>query len=158
MALKDDVLAEVKAGRGQSATVIAERLGQSHQAVRETLFDLVCEDKITLTPDTFRISEEQNYTQVATFADLPTAADYSAKIFVVLQTTGVIFVNRKLKGLYRSDGVEWSRLGDIYIEVSGPSGGFLPSNPPSGKCAVTNLWWDPATGKIAGTYDDVPVS
>jgi hypothetical protein len=44
--------------------------------------------------------------QVDTFADLPATAELG-DLFVVKTTTGVIGVNRKIKGLYRWDGAAW---------------------------------------------------
>jgi len=53
------------------------------------------------------------YPQVNTFADLPDPTLHSGEIYIVLQATGVFLINRKRKGFYRSDGVEWTRLGDV---------------------------------------------
>lgn len=44
--------------------------------------------------------------QVDTFADLPATAELG-DLFVVKTTTGVIGINRKLKGLYRWDSAAW---------------------------------------------------
>lgn len=33
----------------------------------------------------------------------------------------------------------------------------LISQPPSGKCKVTNIYVDPATGKLVVKYEDIPV-
>ena len=55
--------------------------------------------------------EEVRYPKVNTYADLPLASDYTGEIYVVLTATGVWGVNRKRTGMYRSDGVNWNRLG-----------------------------------------------
>lgn len=52
------------------------------------------------------------YAEVNTFADLPSAASNSGVTYLVRTAQGVIFVNRKPKGLYRSDGSIWERLDD----------------------------------------------
>lgn len=59
------------------------------------------------------------YTEVATYADLPLASTVSGKIYVVTTTAGIIFINRKLAGYYRSDGVNWNYLGDVtsYVDL-----------------------------------------
>jgi hypothetical protein len=59
------------------------------------------------------------YTEVATYADLPDPSLNVGKIFLVQQTTGIPFVNRKLAGLYRSDGTTWVYLGDVstYVDL-----------------------------------------
>ena len=44
--------------------------------------------------------------QVETFAELPTTGELG-DLFVVKTTTGVIGLNRKIKGLYRWDGAAW---------------------------------------------------
>lgn len=57
----------------------------------------------------------QAYPTVDTFADLPLANSVSPpdNIYLVLNTTGTWFINRKERGLYSSDGISWSRLGDV---------------------------------------------
>lgn len=55
--------------------------------------------------------EEVRYPKVNTYADLPAAGDYTGQIYVVLTATGVWGVNRKRTGMWRSDGVNWGRLG-----------------------------------------------
>lgn len=54
---------------------------------------------------------ELSYQQVNTFADLPSAGASAGKVYLVLTTTGVWFVNRKRRGLWRSDGAVWVRMG-----------------------------------------------
>jgi hypothetical protein len=44
---------------------------------------------------------------VATFADLPSAASHTDELYAVTTASGVIFVNRKAAGVYRSDGADW---------------------------------------------------
>lgn len=48
-----------------------------------------------------------------TFAQLPSAASKSGKIYSVLSSTGTIGTNRKSAGLYRSNGTIWSPLSDF---------------------------------------------
>lgn len=50
--------------------------------------------------------------QVATFADLPAAADHNGENYLVRQSQGVFFVNRKKAGIYTSDGAAWTLDGD----------------------------------------------
>ena len=54
-----------------------------------------------------------SYDEVATFANLPTASTQTGKNYIVTTTTGIIYLNRKLAGIYRSDGTNWVYLGDI---------------------------------------------
>lgn len=61
-------------------------------------------------PAMYRIAE-LNYPQVNTFADLGDPALFAGKIYLVLTTTGVWFINRKRRGLWRSDGAVWTRMG-----------------------------------------------
>lgn len=53
------------------------------------------------------------YPEVNAFADLPPAASFATKIYVVRTSTGAYVLNRKEAGLYYSNGVSWRRLGDI---------------------------------------------
>lgn len=47
------------------------------------------------------------------FASLPSASSSNAgEIVVVETTTGIRFINRRKAGLWRSDGVSWTRLSD----------------------------------------------
>lgn len=50
--------------------------------------------------------------QVANFAALPSAASNSGLNYLVRQSQGVYFVNRKPGGIYTSDGVNWNLDGD----------------------------------------------
>lgn len=51
--------------------------------------------------------------KVGLFSELPDATEHPLELWIVLESSGVYFVNRREKGLYHSDGVEWKRLGDI---------------------------------------------
>ena len=96
------------------------------------------------------------YSDVDTFADLPDASDNTGEVYLVKTTTGVIFVNRKRAGLYLSDGTSWARMG--VIQLAGSSVGYLPSNPPSGKCVITNMYYDPSLEKVTIEKDSEPIS
>jgi hypothetical protein len=45
---------------------------------------------------------------VQTFADLPDASGHNSELWKVNTNTGVPFFNRQYKGLYYSDGLDWS--------------------------------------------------
>ena len=75
------------------------------------------------------------YSEVSTFADLPIASENAGKICVVKTATGIWLINKKQKGLYRSNGSGWGRLGIV------PQFGDL-TNPPSGKYKITNIYYD----------------
>ncbi len=45
-----------------------------------------------------------------TFADLPLASSNAGEIYIVEQSTGVVFVNRQKAGLYISNGTTWEYL------------------------------------------------
>jgi glycopeptide antibiotics resistance protein len=66
-----------------------------------------------------------SYTEVANFASLPTASTVSGITYLVIATTGVIFINRKLAGLYKSNGTTWDYLGDVtsYVNTVGGTAG-----------------------------------
>lgn len=51
-----------------------------------------------------------------TFTDLPTAAEHTGDIYIVRTTTGVLLINRKQAGLYRSDGANWNLL-DVDLQA-----------------------------------------
>jgi len=98
------------------------------------------------------------YPEIDTYADLPAANLYEGLTYLVRFTTGTIFVNRKRAGLWYSDGTAWARLGQILVAGGeSPSAGFLPSNPPIGKCVVTNIYVDPSTDKVKVLYENIPV-
>lgn len=61
--------------------------------------------------------------EVATFADLPDATTVSGQLYRVLTTTGVIFVNRQKRGVYKSNGTSWEYFpnftaADIPVDTS----------------------------------------
>jgi len=56
-------------------------------------------------------TERVKYAEVNTFADLPMATENTGKICVVKNATGILLINKKQRGLYRSDGLAWQRLG-----------------------------------------------
>mgnify|MGYP003672493857 FL=1 len=47
------------------------------------------------------------------YSNLPPAPDRANDIYIVLKDSGVRFVNKKNAGLYKSDGVNWTRLADL---------------------------------------------
>jgi len=49
---------------------------------------------------------------VTNFAALPAASSYTGKMALVLEPQGTIFVDRKPRGLYYSDGATWEHKGD----------------------------------------------
>ena len=50
--------------------------------------------------------------KVTTYAGLPDAAMNNGRVYLVTQATGIIFLTKKDRGLYISDGVSWSLIGD----------------------------------------------
>ena len=106
----------------------------------------------------FHVPSPVVYPAVDTYADLPVASVHTDDVYLVRLKTGTIFINRKRAGLYISDGIEWKRLGGIIVAASeSPTPGYLPSNPPVGKCVVSNLYVDPSTGKLSVEYEDTPI-
>lgn len=101
--------------------------------------------------------EEVRYPTVDTCAGLPEAGDYTGDIYVVLTATGVWGVNRKRSGMWRSDGVNWNRLGVAQGEAptahesTHVSGGSDDIDSALADAAIPNL----AAGKI--TSDRFPV-
>jgi hypothetical protein len=66
---------------------------------------------------TFTLVNRLSYPQVNTFADLPLASTMTGCLNVVLTSTGAWYTfNRKEAGLYYSDGITWTRLGN-YISI-----------------------------------------
>lgn len=63
----------------------------------------------------FTESDGVAYPIVDTYADLPLANSVLPphNIYLVLNSTGTWFINRKERGLWYSDGVSWNRLGDV---------------------------------------------
>ncbi len=58
------------------------------------------------------VTSGSTYPEVNTFAGLPPAASNATKIYVVRTPSGTFMINRKEAGLYYSNGVVWTRLGD----------------------------------------------
>lgn len=54
--------------------------------------------------------------EVNTYADLPASANHNGKIWIVKTTTGVIFVNKKVAGLYVSNGTTWTIITPVEID------------------------------------------
>jgi hypothetical protein len=54
--------------------------------------------------------------KVNTYADLPAPANYNGEIWLVKTTTGVIFVNKKVAGLYVSNGTAWNIITPVEID------------------------------------------
>ena len=54
--------------------------------------------------------------EVDTYADLPAPANYNGEIWIVKTTTGVIFVNKKVAGLYVSNGTTWTIITPVDID------------------------------------------
>ena len=73
----------------------------------------------------FPISAGSSFTEVANFATLPAASTVSGVTYLVVATTGVIFISRKLAGLYKSNGTTWDYLGDVtsYVNTVGGATG-----------------------------------
>ena len=88
------------------------------------------------------VIEEENYVEVEHYTDLPDASGRDGEVYLVQVGTGIFGVNRKRAGLWRSNGVEWKRLGALT-----GSGGVLFSSPPDGKKRVHNIYYDPAISK-----------
>ena len=82
---------------------------------------------------------------VARVVTLPSAHVMESRIYIVLESTG----ENTRSGLWYSNGTAWDRLG-------ASMGIGVRSNPPAGKCKVTNLFVDPATGRLEVEWDDTP--
>jgi len=54
--------------------------------------------------------------EVNTYADLPASANHNGEIWIVKTTTGVIFVNKKVAGLYVSNGTTWTIITPVEID------------------------------------------
>jgi len=104
----------------------------------------------TLTPTL----EEVRYPKVNTYADLLAAGDHTGEIYIVLTATGVWGINRKRTGMWRSDGVIWTRLG---IAPTAEQLGAVEGNAPSGYQTVKKIFVNPANGKLKIIYDDTPI-
>ena len=53
--------------------------------------------------------------EVNTYADLPASASHNGEIWIVKTTTGVIFVNKKVAGLYISNGTTWTIITPVDV-------------------------------------------
>ena len=95
-------------------------------------------------------AEGVQYSEVGTFTDLGDPAANPGKICVVQNRSingQYPFVHRK--GLHRSDGISWKRLGKALTLAE-------LSNPPAGMHRITNFFWNPSTQKMVVDYDDNP--
>lgn len=54
--------------------------------------------------------------EVNTYADLPAPANHNGEIWLVKTTTGVVFVNKKVAGLYVSNGTTWAIITPVEID------------------------------------------
>lgn len=91
------------------------------------------------------------YPEVDTYADLPLASERPEGIYVVLTATGVWGVNRKRTGMWRSNGVNWNRLG---VSPTALELGAIEGAAPSGYQTVKKIFVNPATGKTVVRYDN----
>ena len=64
-----------------------------------------------------KLGSPTTYNEVDMFSSLPLAADNAGALYYVNTQTGVIFINRKLRGWYRSDGNVWLYGGDLDISA-----------------------------------------
>jgi len=78
-------------------------------------------------------------------SELPNPGSKRYMIYIVLKNDGM----DRRSGLWHSDSTAWSRLGKV-LDLSDLS------NPPKGKCKVTNLYVDPETGRLEVEWDDIP--
>lgn len=113
---------------------------------------------MSIEPEFYPKAKVSFYPEVETFADLPLAASHPNKIYIVRVSTGIILINRKSSGLYRSSGIGWNKLGslaDLEAHMNdkdnphsvtsaqvGEAGGYLTSIPPSGKHKIENVYFD----------------
>ena len=98
------------------------------------------------------------FPMVETFADLPDLTKHVNQVYIVRKATGIFGINRKRAGLYISDGVIWEKISKV--DVAGqysPSPGLIPSNPPSGKNIISNIFVDTGTQEQVSTYVEEPV-
>lgn len=89
------------------------------------------------------VKAEVNYPEVVTHADLPDATGCSDEIYAVLVGTGMFGINRKRAGLWRSDGLDWHRLGTLE-----GSGGVVYSTPTTGMTLVRGVVYDEINKEI----------
>ena len=72
--------------------------------------------------------------EVDTYADLPAPANHNGEIWLVKTTTGIVFVNKKVAGLYVSNGTTWAIITPVEID------GYqkLITTPTDGNIATTD--------------------
>ena len=90
------------------------------------------------------------YSERDTFTDLPDPLANIGKICIVLNRSvngAYPFVHRK--GLYRSIGTSWKRLGKSLTLSE-------LSDPPAGMHRITNFYWNPVISKMVVDFDDNP--
>jgi hypothetical protein len=86
-----------------------------------------------------------NYTEVANFSALPSAASANGLTYLAKSGQGFYFINRKPAGLYTSDGANWNYAADsteayfqeplAWANITSKPATFLPSahtHPPQG--------------------------
>lgn len=54
--------------------------------------------------------------EVSTYANLPAPASHNGEIWLVKTTTGVVFANKKVAGLYVSNGTTWTIITPVEID------------------------------------------
>ena len=96
--------------------------------------------------------EEVRYPVVDTYADLPAAGDHTNEIYVVKTAMGVWGINRKRTGMWRSDGVNWGRLG---VAPTAEELGAISSTPPSGSHRIYDIR-ENAAGNLVYEKDAQP--
>jgi len=93
------------------------------------------------------------YPEADTFAELPDAAEWTGRVYLVKVNTGTWLINRKRAGLWYSDGVSWERLGTL---PTCEEMGAIATAPPDGSLGVTNLYVDPEINKTTVIFKDAP--
>lgn len=88
-----------------------------------------------------QLEEANPYVEVETADDLPPASEHAGQIQLVRTSIGVFGDDRKRAGLWKSDGIEWNRLGKLK-----GSGGVIYSTAPGTFHRVHNIY-----GKKVGT-------
>lgn len=81
--------------------------------------------------------------EVNTFADLPDPTTVPGQVYSVRNTTGVIFINRQKRGLYKSDGTVWeyfTKFTAEQIPYNNTSTGIIASNIQGAIDAIKNLF------------------
>jgi hypothetical protein len=97
--------------------------------------------------------------KVATFADLPPAALHTGEIWLVMTTTGVVFVNRHVAGLYTSNGTTWTLIEPINIDgymtlASSPTNGDILTTDGNGQAQDSGKSFS-ADGTMAADSDSL---